>query len=353
MGISFTPAASAATGAVRIVEPCDAPAWNEYVEAHANGTIFHTAEMIAVYEAAAQHEPFAAAAVNKTGDIVAMLAAVRVETVAGMAGGMAARSVLYAEPLCNDDAQGIDGLVQLIRLHDQRMRTTTLFSEVRCVGPPGAERVALQRCGYEYNDYLNYVVDLQQDEETLWKGLSRSCRKDIGRSRRKDVVVQDATSVAGVEEMYELVQCSYNRSKIPLANISLFHAALEHLPEGVVQIRIARHDDAAVAAGIVLVFKGVVYAWYGGTNRVPGISPFDCLTWDEIRWGQEQGERLYDFGGAGWPDEEYGPREFKAKFGGELVSYGRYRKVYSSWKLTLAKTSYWLLRKIAFAHSSK
>jgi hypothetical protein len=33
-------------------------------------------------------------------------------------------------------------------------------------------------------------------------------------------------------------------------------------------------------------------------------------------------------------------REYKAKFGGELVCYGRYRKVYSPWKLRLAERAY-------------
>ena len=43
---------------------------------------------------------------------------------------------------------------------------------------------------------------------------------------------------------------------------------------------------------------------------------------------------------AGWPDKPYGVREFKAKFGGSLVHYGRYRKVYSRWKMALAERAY-------------
>ena len=31
--------------------------------------------------------------------------------------------------------------------------------------------------------------------------------------------------------------------------------------------------------------------------------------------------------GAGTPDSDYGVREFKSKFGGELVEYGRYVKI--------------------------
>jgi len=31
--------------------------------------------------------------------------------------------------------------------------------------------------------------------------------------------------------------------------------------------------------------------------------------------------------GAGKPDEDYGVREFKSKFGGELVNYGRFIRI--------------------------
>ena len=31
--------------------------------------------------------------------------------------------------------------------------------------------------------------------------------------------------------------------------------------------------------------------------------------------------------GAGSPDENYGVRDFKARFGGELVEYGRFKKI--------------------------
>ena len=54
----------------------------------------------------------------------------------------------------------------------------------------------------------------------------------------------------------------------------------------------------------------------------------------------------YDFGGAGWPNVPYGVRDFKASFGGELVCYGRYRKVYSRWKMALAERAYELGRTV-------
>jgi lipid II:glycine glycyltransferase (peptidoglycan interpeptide bridge formation enzyme) len=59
-----------------------------------------------------------------------------------------------------------------------------------------------------------------------------------------------------------------------------------------------------------------------------------------LRWGRTHGFEVFDFGGAGRPDEPYGPREFKAKFGGELVDYGRDVLVHAPARLRVSRTAF-------------
>jgi serine/alanine adding enzyme len=84
-------------------------------------------------------------------------------------------------------------------------------------------------------------------------------------------------------------------------------------------------------------------------ERVKSIYPAECITWHRIDWGRGHGFAHYDFGGAGSPHKRYGVRDFKAKFGGQLVNFGRYRKVYSPWKLALAERAYEVLRKSMYS----
>jgi lipid II:glycine glycyltransferase (peptidoglycan interpeptide bridge formation enzyme) len=56
--------------------------------------------------------------------------------------------------------------------------------------------------------------------------------------------------------------------------------------------------------------------------------PNDFLYWEAIKWSSANGYRVFDFGGAGNPHKEYGVREFKKHFGGEMVDYGRFTKIY-------------------------
>jgi lipid II:glycine glycyltransferase (peptidoglycan interpeptide bridge formation enzyme) len=104
---------------------------------------------------------------------------------------------------------------------------------------------------------------------------------------------------------------------------------------------IARVGDVAVACSAELLFKDTIYGWYGGSDRAySSYIPNDLLMWHVLDWGASNGYRVYDFGGAGKPDEPYGVRTFKAKYGGELVNYGRYVHVHSGVRLALSKLAY-------------
>ena len=43
-----------------------------------------------------------------------------------------------------------------------------------------------------------------------------------------------------------------------------------------------------------------------------------------MKYACDNGYAVFDMMGAGKPDEEYGVRDFKAEFGGELVEHGRF-----------------------------
>ncbi|MCA9242160.1 MAG: GNAT family N-acetyltransferase [Planctomycetales bacterium] len=322
-----------------IVGPQDAPDWDAYVLSHPKGTVFHSSAMVRAFAAAKGHQPLAIAARDSEGDLAALLVAVRVNTLGGPASRFASRSIFYAEPFCRDDEVGAAALSQLLRAHDRRM-SGVLFAEVRPINAPGRERAVLVSHGYPWLDYLNYVVDLRADEHILHTNLHKSLRKQLKRNAERGVDVELADPIGGVEQMYGHLELSYARSGVPLADISLFEAVLAELPSNAVSVRTVRHQGQPVASSICLFFKDRMYGWYGGSQRISGVSPDDSITWHEMLTARSWGATCYDFGGAGWPDEEYGPRSFKAKFGGELVNFGRYRKVFGPLRMKLATAAY-------------
>jgi serine/alanine adding enzyme len=334
---------------VNLLDDWDAiqSSWDGFVQEHAKGSIFHSSPMIRVFQSAKNHTVLPLAALGPDGDIVALLVAVRVQTLPDPLGRVSSRSILYAEPLCRDDEQSIDALTQLIRRHDRQMGRRVLFTEVRPLWAPGPERVALERCGYKFLDYLNFVVDLSQPLDVLWSNMRQSARRGVRKCEKHGLHLRNIDTMEGVELMYRFLEMSYAHAQVPLAHRSLFQAAYRVLqPLGRLKLRAVYDGDKPMGAGALLAFKDQVFAWYNGAERLANFSPFDYLTWNEFAWGHEQGYRRYDFGGAGWPDVPYGVRDYKSKFGGELVRYGRYRRVYSPWKMVLAERAYSLGRSI-------
>jgi lipid II:glycine glycyltransferase (peptidoglycan interpeptide bridge formation enzyme) len=105
--------------------------------------------------------------------------------------------------------------------------------------------------------------------------------------------------------------------------------------------------DVPIAVSIDLLFKDRVYYWYGGMDRdYSRQHPNEYLRWSVIRRGKEEGYALFDFGGAGRPDQVYGVRDFKAKFGGDLVGYGRNVYEHSPRLLRLSTLGYGVVRKL-------
>lgn len=325
--------------------------WDPYVERHPSGSVFHTRAIIRTFDATRSVEPTALAALDESGQILAMLVSCHVKTLRDFC-SLSSRAVLYAEPLCDPTPQGVGALQRLLKQHDDQMRGRALLCEVRAISQPGSERAALLQCGYDHRDYINYIVQLDTSIDALWQRVNKNLRQKIRATQRKGIELRDDNSPDGIERLYRLLQFSYGRARVPLLGREMFEAALEHLPSGSVRIRTAFDGEKPVASIISLLHGGRIYSWYGGTLRLAGLSPFACLVWDDICWGVEHGYSLYDFGGAGWPHEDYGPRKFKASFGGTEVRYGRYVLTYSKLRLKLAELAYGFSRRLgAWSHS--
>ncbi len=331
---------------LRLVGP-EHPQWDEYVETHPKGTIFHTRAMAEAFAATEGFQTCAIAALDSQGSIVAMLVCCHVVTLPKLS-RVASRSIQYAEPLCNANSLGVASLTQLLRWSDSQMRSKSLLSEIRFVHAQRDEVHACRQAGYTCSAYLNFLVDTSNSVPQLWDAVSPKRRQKIRSSRRKGVLVRDDQTPDGVSRLHGMMRLSYRRAQVPILPENLFQNVLDMLPSGSVRLRTAFWNDRPVASILSLLYKDRVFSWCGGTERIRGISPFACIVWEDIAFAQENGFTVYDFGGAGYPGKPYGPRAFKASFGGDRVDYGRYSLTYSRWRLAMANCAYELSKTLGF-----
>lgn len=327
----------------RVVRTPDDRAWSAFVERHPDGSIFHTPEMHRVFAEARNHSPAVWVALDATGEIRALMTTVSIATLGGPLRALTTRSVAFAGPLVDGDPAALRALLSAYR----REAPPALFTEVRNVTDPDPIADALAASGFRHEDHLNYLIDLTVDEDELWGQVASSARRNIQKARRLGVSVEEADGEEGIAEAYTVLREVYGRIRVPLPDRSLFDAASRILgPLGRFTVLLARHEGRTVGALSLLFHGGTVTYWYTGTLREhSSLRAGDLLVAHALETGRSMGCRVFDFGGAGRPDEPYGVRDFKAKYGGTLVDHGRDVWVPSPRRLRVATAGYEMVRR--------
>jgi len=341
---------------MKIVNSLPEPVWSAYVQNHAHSNIFHSPEMFQVYARAKGHEPGLWAALNEKDRPTALFLPVKVSVMGGALKRLTSRSISYGSVLCDPGPQGSESLAALLEAYKQDIKKTVLFTELRNVTDTEPLQPVLQSSGFAYEEHINYLIDLDCTKKDLMERLGKRTRKHIRRALRKEeMTIEEATGEDQVKACYDLLEKTYRRAGVFLADHSLFDAAFHVLyPKGMVRFLLVRVEGSYAASSVELLFKDTVYGWFSGLDRAfQRYNPNEFLMWHILEWAIDKGYRCYDFGGAGDPDEEYGVRDFKAKFRGDLVSYGRNIYVHSPLRLRLSKLGYKAYQKILSKKSPK
>lgn len=341
------PDMNAVLGEYRIVNRLDEKAWRQFVDWHPQGNIFHTPEMFSVFAQAKGFVPTVWAVVHNNGQIEALFLPVLV-SLNDLLGPLTRRAISYGSVLCSPTTAGRQALALLLKTYVRENRTTCLYTELRNMSDLRGEQLLLREEGFQYEEYLNYMIDLSPSSEKVFEKIGARTRKNLTRGLKKGLVtMQPVTDRGQIEICYELLRKSYQNARVPLADRSLFKAAFELLhTKQMIRFVLAYVGDTPAAVSIELLYKDTVLGWYGGVDRTYSkYMPYDLLMWQVLEWGAEHGYRFYDFGGAGKPDEPYGVRDHKGKFGGKLVGYGRNIYVHMPLTLWLSSQGYQFVRK--------
>jgi lipid II:glycine glycyltransferase (peptidoglycan interpeptide bridge formation enzyme) len=330
---------------MKLVRNLDEIRWRNFITQHPESNVFHTPEMFQVFKAAKGFTPTLWAVTDDKGAPLALLLPVQITLMKGVMRFLSTRAVVYGGVLFTQDPGGEEAFEYLLREYQKAVDKEVLFTELRNVSDLERVQPVLHEHNFQYEDHLNYLIDLRKSPAELLQSFRSRLRRRLRKALRRDQV--KVTTVSKPEEIllcYELIRASYTRANVPLADYSLFEAAFDQLySSGMVQFYLAWVDDQCVAGSVELVYKDVIYGWFSGVDRnYSSFVPNEVLMWKVLKWGANNGFSKYDFGGAGRPDEKYGVRDFKAKFSGELVSYGRNLCVHSPFRLALSKLGYQL-----------
>ena len=244
------------------------------------------------------------------------------------------RAIIIGGPLIDNDATAeevaalLNAVKKLQRSDLQPAGQSTglspIYFEIRNFHDYSRWKEVFQKAGFAYQPHLNYHVDttsLDQVQSRIGKHRWRYIRL----SMRDGAKIVENPTIEQVRAFYTILQDLY-RTKVrtPLWSWEFFER-LYHTEQA--RYILVELDGQIVGGTACVCLPGkAVYEWYacGLDNCRDDIRPLSVAIWGEMQYAAENGYPLFDFMGAGTPNQPYGVRDFKAEFGGELVEHGRF-----------------------------
>lgn len=233
------------------------------------------------------------------------------------------RAIIIGGPALAKDITA-EELICLLNTAKSELKRKVIYIETRNFNDYSKWRTVFEKCGFRYEDHLNFHVDTSS-EDIVNANLGKSRKRDIKTSYRDGATIIENPTLEQVKEYYNILSNLYKvKVKTPLFPFDFFRKLWE-MPFG--KFLLVELNDCIIGGTVCVEEKNkCLYEWFvcGKDGESKSIFPSSVATYAGIKYAMEHGCARFDMMGAGAPTESYGVRDFKAKFGGRLVEHGRF-----------------------------
>ena len=254
------------------------------------------------------------------------------------------RAIVNGGPYIADDATEQDVKALLEKSKDS-LHKQVIYIETRNFRDYSKYRELFESCGFVYEPHYDFIIKTDS-LEIAEANLGKSRKRDIRTSLRDGAEVIENPTEVQIRAYYDILKDLYeNKIGTPLFPYDFF---LKLYHSGFSKFLLVRYRDEIIGGTVCVYDDETVYEWFacGKDGIYKNIFPSTLATWSGIRFAAESGRKRFDMMGAGAPgDGGYGVRDFKAKFGGELVEYGRFKYVCNPVLYAIGKLGVAILKK--------
>lgn len=332
---------------MRIIEGehIDSVLWSELVEQSPLATWFQTKEAYVFFEDLSFLEAFAIA-VESDGQLKGLIAGYIQKDGGKIKQFFSRRAIVVGGPLLSDEITD-EELAFLLSALKKKLHRKAIFIETRNFNDYSRWRSVFEQSGFGYEPHYDVQVDTTSLELVNSK-LDRNRRRNIKKALENGVAIDENPTADDLRQLYSMLEELYTtKVKTPLFPFEFFEK-LRKIPSSL--FFIAKNAEGQLLGGLVCVALDhrAVYAWLacGDDFNFKSLSPSVMVNYAGVSYAAREGMPRFDFMGAGKPDDGgYGVRDFKLKFGGELVEYGRYVHVCNRLLFGIGKLGVRLLKK--------
>lgn len=329
---------------IKSIDDIDRGKWNNFVYNHANGNIFQTPEYYESIKSQQNINPLSILITNNNNEIIGVLIGEHLFE-KKFYSQFTNRAIFRGGPLLKDNSKELFKII--LEEYKKLFGSQIIYSEFRQVGTIST----FPKLNYNKliaEKRLNIIFSLSKSETELYGLLHSSRRRQIKRGYRRGLTLEinNPNNEALIQKCYEILLNLYNKIKLPVPSLAFFISASYCLNQ-YLKIFTIYYKQELVGFRFVLCYKDLMYDWYAASKEDHYDKyPNDILPWEVIKWGSNNGFKYFDFGGAGRPDEQYGVREYKIKFGGELVTTYRYKIIHKPFLFKTGNLGLILWRKL-------
>lgn len=300
----------------------DRVAWKVLVAISPYATFFQTPACYDFYASLPFMEPFAYG-VEQDGELVGVMQGYITRETNPIKQWLTRRAIIIGGPLLAENIQ-TDALQNLLVFVRQQLRNKAIYLETRNFHDYSVYCNCFERAGWNYQPHLNFHVDTSS-MDTLMANMGKSRKRDVKTSLRDGAQIIEKPTLEQLKAYYVILLDLYKtKVKTPLFPFYFFEK-LYALPEA--RFLLVEWQGEIIGGTVCVVLEGkAMYEWFacGKDGISKSIFPSTLATYAGMAYAAEHHLPLFDMMGAGKPEESYGVRDFKAKFGGELVEHGRY-----------------------------
>lgn len=189
---------------------------------------------------------------------------------------------------------------------------------------------------FNKENWSSIVLDLQLDEENIFRKFSKGHKSDIKKALRSNISIVDLQNPQDFKDLCS-VFVKMNQSRGLQINNDQFINHLEkvrneYILKGKGKVLIAKTSDGSLIGGIILLFQNNTVRFYKGASD-PDFRSLPILhlaLWEGIRQSKALGFNVFDFWGYNHfvnEDEQiFFINRFKKGFGGNYIFYPK--KIY-------------------------
>ena len=208
-------------------------------------------------------------------------------------------------------------------------------------------RTALELLGYRSTPKATLIVDLKQDEDTLFSNLKKEARNKVRKAQKQGVeIIEVGTEDSAVSQLCHIMSETSMRNGVPALTIGDLKNSqwFKFQKSGFFRAFVSLHNGNLVSSQMALIYNGAITLGgvsYTDYSRKNGIYGNDLMQWHMIKWGRKMGLSTLDF--AGIEPYSSSPKmraiyDFKTKWGGEQVDYDEFVFEFSNVKSLLFRS---------------